>query len=162
MTPTPEEIAKATAIAESIVLDVPARTLIRQGERLIITNTQVRLIEAAVRLSGDFGAPRLAVMQALWSGKDTSSQRIGLRVQLHKLSALLARHGWAPLLINPRGPSGGSLQYGALRIAVPIEVRNPGPLPLLVPGALRLPLLSLLLSHPDQARVNALLNGLVV
>jgi hypothetical protein len=47
-------------------------------------------------------------------------------------------------------------------LAFPIEVRNPGQLPLLVPGALRFPLLTLLLSHPDAAAVDALLNGLVI
>jgi hypothetical protein len=79
-----------------------------------------------------------------------------------QLDAWITKRGWTPLFANDCGPGGGHLHDGMLQLAVPIEVRNPGQVPLLVPGALRFPLLTRLLSHPDAAAVDALLNGLVI
>jgi hypothetical protein len=150
-----------------MILDVPARTLIRvddqaRGEQLIIGGNKARLIEAVVRLSAGLGAPRQAVGQALWPGVDSCRQSMSLKVELSQLGFLVAHRGWTPLLVWDCGLGGKALHNGLLRLAVPIEVRNAGTLPLLVPGALRQSLLTLLLSHPDQAAVDRLLDKMDV
>jgi hypothetical protein len=150
-----------------LILDFPARTLIRVGdqareERLIIGGNKARLIEAVVRLSDGLGASRQAVGQALWPSVDSWRQSVSLKVELSQLRSLVAHRGWTPLLVWDCGVGGKALHSGLLRLSVPIAVRNAGTPPLLVPGALRLPLLTLLLSHPDQAAVDRLLDKMVV
>jgi hypothetical protein len=158
----PRRAKPQSGITDRLILDVAARTLIRDGQTLVITANKVRLIEAVVRLAGGLGAPRQTVMQAVWPAVDSWCQTTSLKVTLTQLGVLLANHGWDQLIVWDCGPGGRALHNGLLKLAVPIDVRNAGILPLLVPGALRLPLLTLLLAHPDQTAVEALLNKLVI